>query len=68
MLMALQGELAGPGGVPHLKVSPEELPSLLKPLPERPLEYSVDGYPGYAYRPYWKIDEESFTCYPIIQA
>jgi hypothetical protein len=67
VLMALQGELQGPGGVPRLAVAPEDLPGLLKPVDGKPLEYEVTGYPDYRYRPYWNIDTETFTCFPVVQ-
>lgn len=67
ILMALCGELAGPGDVPRLAVTPQELPDLLIPLDENSLEFAIKGYPGYTYVPYWKIDTETFTCFPIVQ-
>jgi hypothetical protein len=67
VLMALQGDLNGPGGVPQIAVAPDDLPGLLTPVEANPLEYNIKGYPGYRYVPYWKIDTESFTCFPVVQ-
>jgi len=67
ILMALHGDLDGLGGVPQIAVTPDDLPNLLTPIKGKPLEYNVDGYPEYKYVPYWKIDTEPFTCFPIVQ-
>ena len=67
ILLALQGGLEGPLGVPHLKVTPEDLPDLLTPVAGNPLEYDVAGLPDHRYVHYWKIDEETFTCFPAVQ-
>lgn len=68
ILMALQGELCGPGDVPHIGVAPEDLPNLLTPVDGDPLEYNLAGYAGYKYVPYWKLNTEPFTCVPVVQA
>ena len=67
VLMALVGELNGPGGVPHLVLEPEELPGALKPTAGRQLEWSIDGFPRYHFAPYWRVETESFTCFPLVQ-
>ncbi len=67
ILMALQGNLSGPGGVPQIAVDPDDLPGLLTPVAGNQLEYRITGYPGYKYMPYWKLDTESFTCFPVVQ-
>lgn len=38
----------------------------LKPDPERPLQFTIDGQPEYRYVPYWQVVSEPFTCYPAI--
>jgi len=68
VLMALVGDLEGPGGVPQIPVAPEDLPGLLTPGEGDPLTHHIQGYPGYRYIPYWQIDRESFTCFPILQS
>lgn len=67
ILMALQGDLSVPGGVPRLAVSPEDLPGLLTPVEGDPLAYRVAGHPGYSYIPYWRIDTQTFTCFPVVE-
>ena len=68
ILLALQGELGdGELGVPHLKVAPEDLPGLLTPVAGDPLEYEVAGFPNHRYVHYWKIADETFTCFPAVQ-
>ena len=67
VLMALVGDLEGPGGVPRIAAAPEDLPDLLSRVGESSLEHHIRGYPGYRYRPYWQIDTEPFTCFPIVQ-
>jgi hypothetical protein len=67
VLMALCGAVAGPGGVPQLATTAEALPNLLVPVQENSLEFAIKGYPDYRYIPYWKIDAETFTCFPIVQ-
>jgi hypothetical protein len=39
---------------------------LVTPDPDRPLRFRVEGYPTYAFVPYWKVVSEPFTCYPVI--
>jgi hypothetical protein len=38
----------------------------VRPDPDRPLHFHIDGHPGYMYMPYWKVVGEPFTCYPVI--
>ena len=68
ILMALCGELDGPDGVPRLALAPDALVDCLTPEPGKPLEYAIRGYPEYRYVPYWALDKEAFTCFPIVQA
>ena len=68
VLMALCGELDGPSGVPRLAMSPVDLPHHLQAVAGRPLEFELAGHPGYRYVPYWRVDSEAFTCFPIVQA
>ena len=66
-LMALCGELTGPGDVPRIATSAADLPHLLEPVAGRPLEFMIRDYPRYRYVPYWMVDQEVFTCFPIVQ-
>lgn len=44
----------------------EDLIQQLQPKPGSPLHFTVAGNPGIVYMPYWQIDEEEFTCFPIV--
>lgn len=68
VLMALVGELDGPGGVPRISVAPGELPELLQSVGPGSLDHSIKGYPGYTYKPYWQLTDETFTCFPVVEA
>jgi uncharacterized protein len=67
VLMALCGELTGPGDVPRIATSAADLPHLLEPVADRPLEFMIPEYPSYRYVPYWMVDQEAFTCFPIVE-
>ncbi len=47
---------------------PEELIHQLTPKPDSPLHFTVRGNPGTVYMPYWQVDQEEFTCFPVIDA
>ena len=38
----------------------------IKPDPDRPLHFHIDGHPEYAFIPYWKVVTEPFTCFPVV--
>jgi hypothetical protein len=68
VLLALCGDSSGPGDVPRIASSAADLPQLLEPVPERALQFTVRGHPGHRYIPYWMVDQELFTCFPVVQA
>lgn len=39
----------------------------LTPKPDQPLTFSVMGQAEPYLKPYWQVDNESFTCYPVIE-
>ena len=45
---------------------PEALIHQLKPKPGSPLHFTLAGNPGAELMPYWQVDEEEFTCFPVI--
>jgi DUF1680 family protein len=47
-----------------LQVKREKLIRALKPVPGKPLHYSVSGTDDFEFRPYFEIQEESFSCFP----
>jgi len=66
ILLALEGPLAGPDKVPLLASTAKNLPGLLIPLPDNPLQFNIKGYSKYRYVPYWQVSG-NFTCFPIVQ-
>ena len=65
VLMALVGG-GGGGRGPHLAIPPEDLVKRLSPVPAQPLHFAIAGEADPRYVPYWQVQEEGFTCYPII--
>jgi hypothetical protein len=39
----------------------------LTPKPGQPLSFSVAGQAEPNLKPFWRIDQESYTCYPVIE-
>jgi DUF1680 family protein len=39
----------------------------LTPQPDQPLTFSVAGQAEPYLKPFWRIDKESYTCYPVIE-
>jgi hypothetical protein len=39
----------------------------LKPQPDQPLHFQIDGDPQHSFVPYWQIIDQSFTCFPVIE-
>ena len=39
----------------------------LTPKPDEPLTFSVAGQAEPYLKPFWRVDKESFTCYPVIE-
>jgi hypothetical protein len=66
IMMRLKDPLKGPDSVPHICTMLTGLANLLTTIPERPLQFNVEGYPEYRYVPYWQVSG-TFTCFPIIQ-
>lgn len=46
----------------------ENLIQQLIPKQDAPLHYSVAGNPDIVYMPYWQIEKEEFTCFPVISS
>ena len=47
---------------------PESLVQQLTPKKDAPLHYTVAGNPGVVYMPYWQVEGEAFTCFPVIDS
>jgi hypothetical protein len=53
-------------GIINLPHTVDELKAKLKPVAGKPLHFSIDGVnSALEYVPYYEIDAEQFTCYPI---
>ncbi len=66
LLMAVTGEEDNPfapGGV-TLDIDPAEYIRRLRPM-ENPLRFDIEGCAPHRLMPYFEIDEERFTCYPL---
>ncbi|MGD0896828.1 MAG: beta-L-arabinofuranosidase domain-containing protein [Thermoguttaceae bacterium] len=51
-------------GIAHDPLKPKEW---LKPKPDQPLNFTVDGQAEPCLTPYWQVDAETFTCFPVIE-
>ena len=51
----------------NLPVIAEEIVHSLRPVSGKPLHFAIDGVPHYQYVPYFEIDEELFTCFPVLK-
>ncbi len=51
----------------NLPITAEEIVQRLRPVPGKPLHFAIDGAPEYQYVPYFQIDQESFTCFPVLK-
>ncbi len=50
-----------------LPVTADEIKHRLRAVSGHPLHFAIEGVPEYQYVPYWQIDKESFTCFPILK-
>jgi uncharacterized protein len=48
-----------------LPVSPARLIKSLKPVPGKPLHFTVNDNRDFEYVPYFEVQDESFSCYPL---
>ena len=46
--------------------NPEDMIGKIRSKPGMPLHFSVDHNPETQYVPYWQVDRESFTCFPVV--
>ena len=61
-VLPLRNRLTIEPTIPRINMSPEQMLESLKE--ESPMHYSVDRF---KFVPYYAIDKEYFTCYPIIE-
>ena len=50
-----------------LPVTADEIAQRLQSVPGKPLHFTIDGAPQYQYVPYFQIDQELFTCFPVFK-
>ena len=48
--------------------APNAIVKQLTPIPNKSMHFSVAGNPGITYMPYWQVEHEEFTCFPVITA
>jgi len=63
ILMAMVGVKAKKFDI-GVKATPERINKLLKPVPGKPLHFSIDGSTEFEYWPYFEVQEEPFSCFP----
>ena len=51
----------------NLPVTAEDIIRHLKPIDNQPLHFAIEGDPRHKYMPYWQINEELFTCFPVLK-
>jgi hypothetical protein len=54
-------------GATDLDIPATELPGRLRAVAGAPLHFTVQGVDGVLYRPYWLVEQESFTCFPTMR-
>jgi len=62
---ALGPAAAEKGFIPRLATDIQSLEGQLEQHPD--LSFTIKGFPQYRYMPYFAIQEEAFTCFPIIE-
>jgi DUF1680 family protein len=60
LLMALTGG-------DDLDIRAAELPGRVKPVPGKPLHFTVDGVKGVEYLSYYEVEQQEFTCFPTLR-
>ena len=48
-----------------LPITADEITQRLRSVSGKPLHFTIDGVPQYTYVPYFQIDQELFTCFPV---
>ena len=63
ILMAMVGVKAKKFDI-GVKATAESIKKMLKPVPEKPLHFSIEGNTEFVYWPYFEVQEEPFSCFP----
>jgi len=64
--MALVGKAEGQSDVRD-NVDPGNLSQVLRTIPGQPLHFEVTGNGPLKYQPYWEVQDEPFTCFPMVK-
>lgn len=65
ILMALTGQVDKKGNA-QVELQPNELIKHLVPEHNQPLHFSIKGDTKHEYVPYYQVEDNFFTCYPIV--
>jgi DUF1680 family protein len=65
ILLAAVGPLGRPIRV-QIAHDPAKPHDWLKPEPDQPLHFAIDGDAEHFFMPYWQVTEQTFTCFPVI--
>ena len=65
LLLGVVGGLEHQGQYIKIDHDPDDPRSWLTPVPGKPLHFAVKDMPGYEYVPYYEIQDQAFTCYPV---
>ena len=63
LLMAMVGVKAKKSDI-GVNATPETIKKLLRPVPGKPLHFSIAGNSEFEYWPYYEVQEEPFSCFP----
>ena len=66
LLLGWVGPLDFMGRYARIQQDPSQVEDWLIPVPGRPGHFTVAGRPGCEYMPYHEIQDQVFTCYPVI--
>jgi DUF1680 family protein len=66
LLLALRRQDGGSDGF-AVRVAPERLPQALRAVPGRPLHFAVAGDEQLEYLPYFEVQDEPCTCFPMMK-
>jgi len=47
-----------------VQATAESIKKMLKPVPGKPLHFSIEGNSEFEYWPYFEVQEEPFSCFP----
>jgi hypothetical protein len=66
LLLGVAGNLDLRGKYIGIQADAAQPAGWLLPIANRPGHFTVKGKPGYEYMPYHEIQDQVFTCYPVI--